>query len=77
MPFGLQLVGRLRGDAALLAAAQALERSFAADPALCRPRPALGVLADDNPSLRSIVTHAPGAPDAPAGGTGSRGLTAV
>ena len=39
MPFGLQVVGRFRGDARLLACAGALERAFAAQPALARPRP--------------------------------------
>jgi amidase len=74
LPFGLQLVGRLRGDAALLAAALALERCFAADTALCRPRPALGLLASANPELKAIVTHPPGGP---ADAAQAPGLTAV
>ncbi len=59
MPFGLQLVGRLRGDAALLSAAQALEAAFAADPTLARPRPDLQALHTPRPELKSIVTHPP------------------
>ena len=39
MPFGLQVIGRLRGDAALLAAAHALEQAFEPEPALRRPLP--------------------------------------
>jgi Asp-tRNA(Asn)/Glu-tRNA(Gln) amidotransferase A subunit family amidase len=74
MPFGLQLIGRLRGDAALLAVAQAFERAFDATPALRRPRPDLDALRTPRPELKSIVTHPPilsGA--APASG----GVTAV
>ena len=73
MPFGLQLVGPLRGDARLLAIAQAVEQCFAADPALARPRPDVAPLAAPNPALRSIVTHPPGT-----GGAGpGEALTAV
>jgi amidase len=73
MPFGLQMVGRLRGDAALLSAAQALEHAFDAAPALRRPRPDLERLREPRPELKSIVTHPPIA----SGGTVSGGLTAV
>ncbi len=59
MPFGLQMIGRLRGDAALLSAALAVEQVFAADAALARPRPDLGALRAPRPELRSIVTHPP------------------
>lgn len=59
MPFGLQLVGRLRGDAALLGAAGALERLFASDPLLARPRPDVAALRVPRPELKSIVTHPP------------------
>jgi len=75
MPFGLQMIGRLRGDAALLAAAQAFERAFETLPALRRPRPELAALRTPHPELKSIVTHPPilnGA--APSGGGG---VTAV
>jgi len=64
MPFGLQVVGRYRGDEQLLAAALALESAFARHPALARPRPDLARLAPADPPLRSIVTHAPGGEDA-------------
>ncbi|WP_395701369.1 amidase [Aquabacterium sp.] len=59
MPFGLQMIGRLRGDAALLSAALAVEQLFAGDPTLARPRPDLGALQAPRPELRSIVTHPP------------------
>jgi amidase len=59
MPFGLQLIGRLRGDAALLAAAQAIEQAFEAEPALRRPRPDFDKLRAPRPELKSIVTHPP------------------
>ena len=68
LPFGLQLVGPLRGDAALLSAARALEQTFATDPALARPRPDLAALATPQPLLKSIVTHPP-VLDAPAPGS--------
>ncbi|MEP6721389.1 MAG: amidase [Variovorax sp.] len=74
MPLGLQMVGRLRGDAALLAAAQSLEQAFASTAALARPRPDLQALSAPQPALKSIVTHPPlnggGAP-------GAAGLNAV
>jgi Asp-tRNA(Asn)/Glu-tRNA(Gln) amidotransferase A subunit family amidase len=60
MPFGLQVIGRLRGDAALLGAAQAIEQLFAPDPQLARPRPDLAGLHRARPELKSIVTHPPG-----------------
>ncbi|MEP6969775.1 MAG: amidase, partial [Betaproteobacteria bacterium] len=66
MPFGLQLIAPLRGDARLLAMAAALEQAFAADPVLRRPRPDLRTLHTARPELRSIVTHPP-----EAGTTGS------
>lgn len=73
IPFGLQMVGRLRGDAALLSAAQALEHALEAAPALRRPRPDLEPLREPRPELRSIVTHPPIA----SGCAVSGGLTAV
>jgi len=73
MPFGLQVIGRLRGDAALLAAAQALEQAFETTPVLHRPRPDLEALRVPRPELKGIVTHPPVA----AGGAVSGGLTAV
>jgi Asp-tRNA(Asn)/Glu-tRNA(Gln) amidotransferase A subunit family amidase len=74
MPFGLQVIGRLRGDAALLGAAQGLEQAFAATPACRRPRPDIDTLRAPRPELKSIVTHPPLAADAAAQ---EGGLTAV
>ncbi|HSV35935.1 MAG TPA: amidase [Ramlibacter sp.] len=71
MPFGLQLIGPLRGDARLLAAAQALEQVFESDPALCRPRPALEGLRQPRPELKSIVTHPPQAGTPAGAGVGT------
>jgi Asp-tRNA(Asn)/Glu-tRNA(Gln) amidotransferase A subunit family amidase len=62
MPFGLQVIGPLRGDARLLSLAAALEQAFAGDAALRRPRPDLARLQAARPELRSIVTHPPGTP---------------
>jgi amidase len=59
MPFGLQLVGPLRGDAALLSAAHAIEQALDATPALRRPRPDVDKLRTPRPELKSIVTHPP------------------
>ena len=59
MPFGLQVIGRFRGDRELLDAAEAMEQAFAAIPGLGRPRPELGKLATPRPELKSIVTHPP------------------
>lgn len=60
MPFGLQLIGALRGDARLLAIAAAIEKTFASDPVRCRPEPDVQALAQQpQPLLRSIVTHPP------------------
>ena len=44
LPFGLQLIGRRGGDAALLAAAAALEAALAGDPRTARPVPDLARL---------------------------------
>jgi Asp-tRNA(Asn)/Glu-tRNA(Gln) amidotransferase A subunit family amidase len=59
MPFGLQVVGRARGDAELLAAANAMEQAFASISGLGRPRPDLGRLTKPTPELKSIVTQPP------------------
>ena len=71
MPFGLQVIGRLRGEVALLSAARAFERAFAGDPALARPRPQIDALRTPRPELKSIVTHPPGSV-AGSGGAGAR-----
>ncbi len=59
MPFGLQVIGRFRGDRDLLDAAEAMEQAFAATPALRRPRPDLSKLEKPSIDLKSIVTHPP------------------
>jgi amidase len=59
MPFGLQLIGRFRGDAELLSVAQAMEAAFARMPETQRPQPDLARLARPVPELKSIVTHPP------------------
>jgi hypothetical protein len=53
MPFGLQVIGRLRRDDELLRAALALERMFT------RPLPDMKRLESARPELKSIVTHPP------------------
>jgi Asp-tRNA(Asn)/Glu-tRNA(Gln) amidotransferase A subunit family amidase len=60
MPFGLQMIGPMRGDARLLDIAQTLESAFARDPALARPVPDLQRLSA-NDALRSIITDPPAA----------------
>ncbi len=59
MPFGLQVVGRFRGDAELLDAAQSLEQAFARIEGLGRPLPDISKLAQPRPELKSIVTAPP------------------
>ena len=59
MPFGLQVIGPLRGDAALLAAAQAMEQAFQADAATRRPRPGIEALLKANSALTRMVTDPP------------------
>ncbi|WP_342131061.1 amidase [Hydrogenophaga sp. OTU3427] len=59
MPFGLQVVGPFRGDVQVLSASLALEKAFADDPVLRRPRPDLAALRRPDPALDSIVTAPP------------------
>jgi Asp-tRNA(Asn)/Glu-tRNA(Gln) amidotransferase A subunit family amidase len=59
MPFGLQVIGRFRGDLELLDAAEAMEQAFARIPGLQRPRPDLARLAAARVDLKSLVTHPP------------------
>jgi hypothetical protein len=59
MPFGLQVVGRFRGDCELLGASHAMEQAFDSMDALRRPRPDLAKLKKPTPELKSIVTHPP------------------
>jgi Asp-tRNA(Asn)/Glu-tRNA(Gln) amidotransferase A subunit family amidase len=75
MPFGLQVVGRFRGDRALLAAAHAMQQAFAAIETLRRPRPNLRKLGKPTPALKSIVTHPPKLDARPA--RGARALSAA
>ena len=44
LPFGVQVIGPHRGDRFVLDACLALERLFASEPALSRPRPDLCAL---------------------------------
>ena len=39
MPFGLQVIGRFRGDGEVLGAAHAMEQAFKRIPGLARPLP--------------------------------------
>ena len=59
MPFGLQVIGRTRGDLEVLSAAGAMEAAFERIDALKRPRPDLAKLQKPTPELKSIVTHPP------------------
>ncbi|MBR8656303.1 amidase [Achromobacter sp. Marseille-Q0513] len=68
MPFGLQIVGRFRGDREVLAAAQGMEQAFAGIAELQRPRPDLHALKPADPPLRSIVSAPATAASAPASG---------
>ena len=59
MPFGLQVIGRFRGDGEVLGAAHAMEQAFKSIPGLARPMPNLAKLRKPTPALKSIVTHPP------------------
>ena len=59
LPFGLQMLGPVRGDAGLLAAARNVEAFFAQDPDTARPRPDTQALQRSEVDLRAIVTHPP------------------
>lgn len=59
MPFGLQAVGRFRGDTQLLSISLALESAFAASELMRRPIPNLARLPEASPPLKSIVTAPP------------------
>jgi amidase len=59
MPFGLQVIGRFRGDGEVLGAAHAMETAFKAIPELARPLPDIAKLKKPVPALKSIVTHPP------------------
>lgn len=59
MPFGMQVIGRFRGDLELLLAARALEAHCEATADLCRPRPDMAALARSEVDLWTPVTHPP------------------
>ena len=59
LPFGLQVIGRFRGDFEVLAIAEAMEAAFAGTPELARPLPDIGRLCEPVPALKSIVTAPP------------------
>ncbi len=59
MPFGLQVIGRFRGDGEVLGAAHAMEQAFKHIPGLARPLPDIARLRKPTPELKSIVTHPP------------------
>ena len=59
MPFGLQVIGRFRGDGEVLGAAHAMQRAFEVIDGLARPLPNLAKLKKPTKELKSIVTHPP------------------
>ena len=59
MPFGLQVIGKIRKDGELLSRANAMELAFERIASLRRPRPDLAKLTKPTPELKSIVTHPP------------------
>ena len=61
MPFGLQFLGPVKGDPALLSAARAIETLLLKDSATARPRPNLDAVTPPPVGLRSMVTHPPAA----------------
>ncbi len=59
MPFGLQMLGAVRGDDSLLAHARAFEALFARSEVTARPHADLADMPPSAIDLRSIVTHPP------------------
>lgn len=59
MPFGFQMLGPVRGDEGLLAAAKAVEALFASSTETARPIAQVERLEPSTVGLRSIVTHPP------------------
>ena len=59
MPFGLQMLGPVRGDDGLLAAAKAFETLFNSTAKTARPLANMETLVPSAVDLRSIVTHPP------------------
>lgn len=64
MPFGMQAIGRFRGDLALLDAAEAMEAAWSRIPTLARPRPDLAKLSTPHPELAAFATHRSAHPQA-------------
>ena len=60
MPFGMQVIGRFRGDLPLLDAAQSMEAAWSRIPGLRRPVPDLEGLATPRPELAAFATHRSG-----------------
>jgi len=58
-PFGLQVIGRFRGDAEVFDIGEAMEEAFAGEAELARPVPDLGALGEAVPALKSIATDPP------------------
>ncbi|PTB20398.1 amidase [Trinickia symbiotica] len=73
MPFGLQVIGRFRGDFELLSAARALEAVCDASPLTRRPKPDIARLLRSDVDLRTLVTHPPGQ----GGAAGTKAAAAV
>lgn len=59
LPFGLQMVGRFRGDQAVLSAGLALEAAMARIEGLQRPHPPEALLREVHGELRASLTHPP------------------
>ena len=59
MPFGIQMIGPVRGDEGLLAAAKAMETLFVKSTNTSRPVPDFATLLSSEVNLQSIVTHPP------------------
>ena len=60
-PFGLQLVGAMYQDHALLSMARALEQAFRVDPVLARPQPDLDELSRSASQCRTLGRSVHGA----------------
>lgn len=63
MPFGMQVIGKFRGDLELLLAARAIETHCETSAELRRPRPDMAALAQSEVDLWTPVTHPPLAAD--------------
>lgn len=63
MPFGMQVIGKFRGDLELLFAARALEQHCESTQDLCRPHPDMAALLQSKIDLWTPVTHPPLPPE--------------